>query len=449
MFAMSLRVGLVSLGCTKNQVDAERMLYKIRESGYQLVSDAALADIAIINTCGFIESAKQEAIETIFEFAALKSEGRIKKIVITGCLAERYRQEVAELIPEADAVVGIGCNEDIVSVLGKIISEDSAEAVQLYGEKEKLPLTGGRVQTTLSFTSYLKIAEGCDNCCSYCAIPSIRGKFRSVPMEELLAEARELVLGGVRELILIAQDTTRYGIDLYGEYKLPELLKKLCEIEELKWIRVLYCYPERVTDELLDVMATEEKIVKYMDLPIQHCDGEILKKMNRRGDEASLRELIKKIREKIPNIILRTTLITGFPGETEEQFTRLAEFVEDMKFDRLGCFAFSAEEGTPAAEMEGQLDEDVKERRAEVIMDQQMMIAVKKNKALVGETIEIVTEGFDRYGDCYFGRSAADAPEIDGKIFFTSAGKRQVPGKFVKVKITDMLDYDLIGELEE
>lgn len=446
MLNMSVRVGLVSLGCTKNQVDAERMLYKIREAGYQLVSDAALADIAIINTCGFIESAKQEAIETIFEFAALKNEGRIKKIVITGCLAERYREEVAELIPEADAVVGIGSNEDIVSILGKIMT---GEAVQSYGKKERLALTGGRVQTTLSFTSYLKIAEGCDNCCSYCAIPSIRGRFRSVPMEELVKEAEEMVRNGVRELIVIAQDTTRYGIDLYGEYKLPELLKKLCEIEELKWIRVLYCYPERVTDELLDVMANEEKIVKYMDLPIQHCDGEILKKMNRKGDEASLRALIKKIREKVPGITLRTTLITGFPGETEEQFGRLAEFVNDMKFDRLGCFAFSPEEGTPAHDMDGQLDEDVKERRAEVIMDQQMIIAVKKNKALVGETIEIVIEGFDRYGDCYFGRSAADAPEIDGKIFFTSGGKRQVPGKFVKVKITDMLDYDLIGELEE
>lgn len=446
MLNMSVRVGLVSLGCTKNQVDAERMLYKIREAGYQLVSDAALADIAIINTCGFIESAKQEAIETIFEFAALKNEGRIKKIVITGCLAERYREEVAELIPEADAVVGIGSNEDIVSILGKIMT---GEAVQSYGKKERLALTGGRVQTTLSFTSYLKIAEGCDNCCSYCAIPSIRGRFRSVPMEELVKEAEEMVRNGVRELIVIAQDTTRYGIDLYGEYKLPELLKKLCEIEELKWIRVLYCYPERVTDELLDVMANEEKIVKYMDLPIQHCDGEILKKMNRRGDETSLRALIKKIREKVPGITLRTTLITGFPGETEEQFGRLAEFVNDIKFDRLGCFAFSPEEGTPAHDMDGQLDEDVKERRAEVIMDQQMIIAVKKNKALVGETIEIVIEGFDRYGDCYFGRSAADAPEIDGKIFFTSGGKRQVPGKFVKVKITDMLDYDLIGELEE
>lgn len=446
---MSLRVGLVSLGCTKNQVDAERMLCKIRKAGYQLVSDAALADIAVINTCGFIESAKQEAIETIFEFVALKNEGRIKKIVITGCLAERYRQEVAELIPEADAIVGIGCNEDIVSILGKIMTEETSEPVQAYGEKENLALTGERIQTTLSFFSYLKIAEGCDNCCSYCAIPSIRGRFRSVPMEDLLDEANRLVHNGVRELILIAQDTTRYGIDLYGEYKLPELLKKLCGIEQLKWIRVLYCYPERVTDELLDVMASEDKIVKYMDIPIQHCDGEILKKMNRRGDEASLRALIEKIRSRIPGITLRTTLITGFPGETEEQFGRLAEFVKDMKFDRLGCFAFSPEEGTPAAEMEGQLDEDVKERRAEVIMEQQMLIVVKKNNSLVGETIEIVTEGFDRYGDCYFGRSAADAPEIDGKIFFTSGGKRQVIGKFVKVKITDMLDYDLIGELED
>lgn len=441
---MSVRVGMVSLGCAKNQVDAERMLYKIKEAGYQLVSDAALADIAIINTCGFIESAKTEAIDTIMEFAALKNEGRIKKIVITGCLAERYREEAAALIPEADAVVGIGCNEDIVSVLERVMSD---ERVQAYGDKEKLSLTGDRVQTTLSFYSYLKIAEGCDNRCSYCAIPYIRGKFRSVPMEELTTEAKRLAMGGVRELIVVAQDTTRYGIDLYGEYRLPKLLTELCGIEQLKWIRVLYCYPERVTDELLDVMAREEKIVKYMDLPIQHCDGEILSRMNRRGDEQSLRQLIEKIRTKIPDITLRTTLITGFPGETEEQFERLAEFVKDVKFDRLGCFPYSAEEGTPAADMDGQLEDDVKQRRADIIMDQQMLINVKKNNALVGKTIEIVTEGYDRYGECYFGRSAADAPEIDGKIFFTAHGKRPIPGKFVKVKITDMLDYDLIGEI--
>lgn len=443
---MAVRVGMVSLGCTKNQVDAERMLYSIREAGYQLVGDAALADIAVINTCSFIESAKQEAIDTILEFAALKKEGRIKKIVITGCLAERYREEAAELIPEADAVVGIGCNGDIVSILERIMAD---ERIQAYGDKEDLALTGDRVPTTLSFFSYLKIADGCDNCCSYCAIPSIRGRFRSVPLDELVEEAKRLVSNGVRELNVIAQDTTRYGEDLYGKYMLPELLTELCRIEQLRWIRVLYCYPERVTDELLDVMAREEKIVKYIDLPIQHCDGEILKRMNRRGDERSLRELIGKIRAKMPDVTLRTTLITGFPGETEEQFERLAEFVRDIKFDRLGCFAYSAEENTPAADMDGQLDEETKQRRADIIMEQQMLIAVKKNNELVGKTLEIVVEGFDRYGECYFGRSAADAPEIDGKIFFTSPDKRQIPGKFVKIKITDMLDYDLIGEIAD
>ena len=443
---MAVRVGMVSLGCTKNQVDAERLLYKIQKAGYELVDDAALSDIVIVNTCGFIESAKQEAIETIFEFVALKNEGRIKKIVITGCLAERYREEVSELIPESDAVVGIGCNDDIVSVLEKIMADEHVEA---FADKEKLSMTGGRVLTTLSFTSYLKVAEGCDNCCSYCAIPLIRGKFRSVPMEVLVDEAKKLVSEGVRELNVIAQDTTRYGIDLYGKYMLPELLTELCRIDELKWIRVLYCYPERVTDELLDVMAREDKIVKYLDLPIQHCDGEILRKMNRKGDEKSLRELIGKIRAKVPGITLRTTLITGFPGETEEQFNRLAEFVNDMEFDRLGCFAYSAEEGTLAAEMDGQLEDDVKEHRAEIIMEQQMLIAEKKNNEFIGKTIEVVTEGFDRYGECWFGRSAADAPEIDGKIFFTAPDKKPYPGCFVKVRIDDVLDYDLIGEIDD
>lgn len=441
---MAVRVGMVSLGCSKNQIDAERMLYKIQKAGYQLIEDAALADIAIINTCGFIESAKQEAIETIFEFVALKNEGRIKKIVVTGCLSERYREEVSELIPESDAVVGIGCNEDIVSVLEKIME---GERVEAFDDKEKLSLTGGRVLTTLSFTSYLKIAEGCDNRCSYCAIPDIRGKFRSVPMENLLDEARKLASEGVRELNVIAQDTTRYGIDLYGKYMLPELLTELCKIEDLKWIRILYCYPERITDELLDVMAKEEKIVKYIDLPIQHCDDAILKAMHRQGTEASLREVIKKIRDKVEGIVIRTTLITGFPGETEEQFNRLAEFVNEMEFDRLGCFPYSEEEGTPAAEMDCQVDEEVREHRAEIIMEQQSVIAEKKNNALIGKTLEVVTEGFDRYGECWFGRSAADAPEIDGKIFFTAPDKKPFPGCFVKVRIDDVLDYDLIGEI--
>ena len=321
------------------------------------------------------------------------------------------------------------------------------ERVEAFDDKEKLSLTGGRVLTTLSFTSYLKIAEGCDNRCSYCAIPDIRGKFRSVPMENLLDEARKLVAEGVRELNVIAQDTTRYGIDLYGKYMLPELLTELCKIEELKWIRILYCYPERITDELLDVMAKEDKIVKYIDLPVQHCDDAILKAMHRQGTEASLREVIKKIRDKVEGVVIRTTLITGFPGETEEQFNRLAEFVNEMEFDRLGCFPYSEEEGTPAAEMDCQVDEEVREHRAEIIMEQQSVIAEKKNNALIGKTLEVVTEGFDRYGECWFGRSAADAPEIDGKIFFTAPDKKPFPGCFVKVRIDDVLDYDLIGEI--
>ncbi len=443
---MAVKVGMISLGCAKNQVDGELLMAKLKAAGYELVDDVAMADVAIVNTCGFIESAQKESIDEILELGLLKKEGRIKKLVATGCLAERFQGEMRKELPELDGVLGIGANEDPAKYLRDMLESGPIEA---FPEKEKLPLSGDRELTTPSWSAYLKIAEGCDNRCSYCAIPYIRGRFRSVPMDELIEEAKRLVSNGVRELNVIAQDTTRYGTDLYGKLMLPELLTELCKIEQLKWIRVLYCYPERVTDELLDVMAREEKIVKYMDLPIQHCDGEILKRMNRTGDEKTLRELIEKIRTKVPGITLRTTLITGFPGETEEQFGKLAEFVRDMKFDRLGCFAYSAEEKTPAADMDGQLDEDVKQRRADVIMEQQMIIAVKKNKELVGSTLEIVIEGFDRYGECYFGRSAADAPEIDGKIFFTSPDKRQIPGKFVKVKITDMLDYDLIGEIAD
>ena len=441
---MPIRVGMVSLGCSKNQVDAERMLYKINEKGYELVGDAALADVAIINTCGFIESAKQEAIETILEFAELKKEGRIKKIIITGCLAERYKDEVASEIPEADAVVGIGCNDRICDIIEKVLEGDHFTA---FDSKLNLGLTGGRIQTTLSFYSYLKIADGCSNCCSFCAIPSIRGRNRSVPMEQLFAEATELAVNGVRELILIAQDSTRYGEDIYGKPSLPELLEKLCTIPQLKWIRVLYCYPERISDELLDVMAREDKIVKYIDMPIQHCDADILKKMNRPGDEETLRALIKKIREKVPGIILRTTLITGFPTETVEQFDRLADFVRDMEFDRLGCFPYSAEEGTKAAKMDGQLDEETKQHRADIIMEQQMMIMGAKNQLLRDTVIETLVEGYDRYGECYFGRSAADAPEIDGKIFFNSKKRRLVRGMFVHVHINEVMDYDLIGDV--
>lgn len=442
---MPVKVGMVSLGCNKNQVDAERMLYKIKEAGYQLVADAALSDIVIVNTCGFIESAKQEAIETILEFGKLKEEGRIRKIIVTGCLAERYKEEVGELIPEADAVVGIGCNDNILNVIDRVLAN---ERPCTFGNKLDLPMTGGRIQTTLPFYSYLKVAEGCSNCCTYCAIPAIRGKFRSVPMEKLIEEAKKLADRGVKELNIIAQDSTRYGEDLYGECKLPELLTELCKIEKLKWIRILYCYPERLTDKLLDVIAKEDKIVKYIDLPIQHCCGDILKKMNRPGNEQELRALIEKIREKVPGVVLRTTLITGFPSETEKQFNQLADFVKDMRFDRLGCFAYSQEEGTKAAEMPDQIDEETKQRRADVIMEQQQIIMAQNNEKMIGKTIEVVTEGFDRYGECYFGRSAADAPDIDGKIFFRSPERKLTSGSFVKVNITETLDYDLIGEIE-
>ena len=440
---MPIKVGMVSLGCSKNQVDAERMLFKIKEAGYKLVEDAALSDVVIINTCGFIESAKAEAIETILEFAQLKKEGKIKKIIVTGCLAERYKNEVAEEIPEADAVIGIGCNGDICEVINKALAD---ERVIEFNDKETLSLEGERIISTLPFFAYLKVAEGCDNRCTYCAIPSIRGRFRSKPIEKVIEEAKSLAESGVRELNLIAQDTTRYGEDLYGELALPKLLRELCRIEKLKWIRILYCYPERVTDELLEVIAAEPKIVKYMDLPIQHVNADILKKMNRKGDEKSLRELIKKIRKAIPNIILRTTLITGFPTETDEQFTELAEFVKDIRFDRLGCFAYSAEDGTPAATMEGQIDEDIKQRRADHIMEMQMMISEKNNTKMLGKTVEAVVEGFDRYAECFFGRTSADAPDIDGKIFFKSKEKLSM-GQFVMVKIDDTMDYDLIGEV--
>lgn len=442
---MPVKIGMVSLGCNKNQVDAERMLYKIKEAGYQLVADAALSDIVIVNTCGFIESAKQEAIETILEFGKLKEEGRIKKIIVTGCLAERYKEEVAELLPEADAVIGLGCNDDILNVIDKVLANQRPLE---FANKLCLPMEGGRVQTTLPFYSYLKVAEGCSNCCTYCAIPAIRGKFRSVPMETLIKEAKGLAEHGVKELNIIAQDSTRYGEDLYGESKLPELLTELCRIDKLKWIRILYCYPERITDKLLDVIAKEDKIVKYIDVPIQHCCEDILKKMNREGNEEYLRALMTKIREKVPNVTIRTTLITGFPSETEEQFNQLADFVRDMRFDRLGCFPYSQEEGTKAAEMPDQLDEETKQRRADVIMEQQQIIMAQNNEKMIGKTIEVVTEGFDRYGECYFGRSAADAPDIDGKIFFRSPERKLTSGSFVKVNITETLDYDLIGEIE-
>ncbi|MBR6874248.1 MAG: 30S ribosomal protein S12 methylthiotransferase RimO [Ruminococcus sp.] len=439
---MSTRVGMVSLGCAKNQVDAERMLYKLREEGFEIVADAALAEVVIVNTCGFIEAAKQEAIDTILEFCTLKQEGRIKAVICTGCLAERYRDEVMKEIPELDAVVGIGSNSDIVQIIRSIYA--GSEPITSYGEKEMLDIEGGRIISTEPFYAYLKVAEGCDNCCTFCAIPMIRGRFRSRPMENVIEEAKWLASKGVTELVVIAQDTTRYGEDIYGEPKLAALLKELCKIEGIRWIRTLYAYPERITDELLEVIAEEEKLVKYLDIPIQHCCGEILKRMNRSGDRESLTALINKIRARIPGIVLRTTLLTGFPGETEEQFEELCEFVKEIKFERLGCFAYSAEEGTPAADFEDQVPIKVKEKRSEIIMEEQMFISDRFNETQLGKTLEVVTEGFDRYAECWYGRSAMDAPEIDGKVFFTCENKPRV-GEYVKVSIDDLMDYDLLG----
>lgn len=444
---MAIRVGMVSLGCPKNQVDAEKMMFSLRKYGFELIQDAALADVAIINTCGFIQSAKEEAIETMLEFIALKKEGRIKGVVCTGCLAERYKQDILDEMPELDAVVSLGKDAEIAQIVKDIMSGENGK--KLYaGDKCSLPLEGGRIISTQPFYAYLKIAEGCSNGCTYCAIPAIRGKFRSRTIENILEEARWLADNGVTELVVVAQDTTRYGEDIYGESRLPELLTELCKIEGFHWIRTLYLYPERITDKLIDTIAEQDKLVKYFDIPIQHCNADILKRMNRCGSRETLTELIGKIRARIPNVIIRTTLITGFPGETQEQFEELAEFANDMRFERLGCFAYSAEEGTPAAKFEGQLPDEEKERRSDVIMEQQMFINDVQNQEMIGKVVEVVTEGFDRYAECCFGRSAADAPEIDGKIFFSSERKLTV-GEYVKVKIDDTLDCDLLGTVCE
>lgn len=441
---MPVKIGMVSLGCSKNLVDSERMLYKIREHGYELVTDPAKSDVVVINTCGFIQSAKEEAIETVLELAKLREEGTIKKIIVTGCLVQRYKEEFeSEFKNDVDAVVGIGSDDDIVDIIDRVLADDH---VVEFKDKLALGLTGKRIISTLPFFTYLKIAEGCSNCCSYCAIPSIRGKYRSVPMEDVLEEASWLAGNGVTEINVVAQDSTRYGEDLYGKSRLPELLRELCCIDGIKWIRVLYCYPERITDELIDVIASEPKIVKYMDIPIQHSDEKILAAMGRGGSETELRALFKKLRERIEGLTIRTTLITGFPGETEEQFNSLAEFIKETEFDKLGCFPYSEEEGTKAALLPDQVDEEVRAHRAEIIMEQQQLISEQKNLRMVGKTVEAVVEGFDQWGECYFGRTQSDAPDIDGKIFFDSEEQLAV-GQFVKVLVTESLDYDLMGEV--
>ncbi|MBO5746482.1 MAG: 30S ribosomal protein S12 methylthiotransferase RimO [Clostridia bacterium] len=440
-----IKVGMVSLGCPKNRVDAEIMLKKLQDAGCEITPEEAEADVIIVNTCGFIEDAKAEAIENILEAANYKKDGKCKALIVTGCLAERYRDEIKEQLPEVDVTVGLAGNNDIVEIVQKAYEGSFSNR---YGKKEDLIIDGDRLLTTPPYTAYVKIAEGCDNCCTYCAIPKIRGRFRSRQMVDILFEIGNLVEQGVKEVILVAQDTTRYGEDIYGTPQLTVLLKNICKIEDLKWVRMLYTYPERISDELLDLMASEEKIVNYLDIPLQHCDGTVLKRMNRRGDRETLEALINKIRTKIPDITLRTTLITGFPGETEEQFESLCDFVKEMRFDRLGCFAYSEEEDTVAATYEDQIEQQTRVDRAEIIMNDQLLISSEKNTEKYGTVQEVLIEGYDDYIKCYFGRTRADAPEIDGKVFFTVT-EPQVIGTFVKVRINDSLEYDLLGEMEE
>ena len=439
---MSKKVAIVSLGCPKNQIDAEMMLKKLSDAGYTIVGEAMNADIVIVNTCGFIEDAKKEAIDSILEMADLKEDGCIEKILVTGCLAQRYGEDILKEFPEVNGVIGIGANGDIVDACEKLYSRFTYSS---FPCNEELPLEGERVLSTPPYTAYLKIAEGCSNCCSYCAIPSIRGKFRSREMDSIVSEAKTLAEGGVKELIVVAQDTTKYGEDLYGEYKLPELLGELNKIDGIEWIRLLYCYPDKVTDELITAIAESEKVCNYIDIPMQHVNGDVLKSMNRPGDRESLTALVEKLRERIPDIVIRTTFITGFPGETEEAFTELSEFVNEMKLDRVGCFAYSREEGTLAYDFPDQIETEVASQRAEIIMEQQFSIADNKLDEYIGKTLDVLVEGYDPYTDSYYGRTYMDAPEIDNMVVLTS-GYRIDDGDIVPVEIINKEEYTLIGE---
>lgn len=438
--AKGYKVGMISLGCPKNQVDGEALLAKLAAAGYQIVNEIENSDVMIVNTCGFIEDAKREAIDTILEVAQYKETGVISALVVTGCLAERYQDEILKEMPEVDAVIGIGANADIVKVCDKALCGIQTSN---YPNKCYLPIDDERILSTPSHWAYLKIAEGCDNRCSYCAIPGIRGKFRSRKIESVVDEAKSLVNRGVKEIILVAQDTTKYGQDLYGEYSLDKLLKELVKIDGLEWIRLFYCYPQRITDSLIEVIANEDKVCKYIDIPLQHSDTTVLKNMNRVGDGNDYRVLLDKMRKAIPDLALRTTFMVGFPGETDEQFENLCDFVKDMKFDKMGCFTFSPEEDTPAFDMDNQIDEDVKKRRQEVLMNAQYSITEASNKNRVGNVYKVIIDSFA--DGKYTGRSYMDSPEIDSGIIFTSNKKLNI-GDFVNVKITDFDGYDLIGE---
>ena len=439
-------IGFISLGCAKNQVDCERMMYRVQEAGHEVTMDPAGCDVVVINTCGFIESAKSEAIDNILQTAQLKDAGMVGKILVTGCLSQRYQHEILDQLPEVDGVLGTGSYHRIVPVVEALLAEDVE--VEIFDSIDEPELETGRVMTTPDYFAYIKVAEGCDNRCSYCVIPSLRGKFRSRTMDDVLYEARLLAASGVKELIVVAQDTSRYGTDLPGHKRLlPELLRQLCKIDGIHWVRVHYLYPDEIDDELIDVIAGEEKIVKYLDIPIQHCNDKILKLMNRRGNNAWLRELFIKLRTRIPGLVLRTSVITGLPGEGEEEFDELCQFLKEHHLERVGAFAFSPEEGTPAAEME-HVDFETAAQRAEMVEIIQSRIMDDYNEAMMGKVLEVLVDGFDEEAEQFFGRSYADSPDIDGRVWI-AADEPLSEGQFVKVQIDGAVDGDLSGFIVE
>ena len=442
-----MKVGFVSLVCPKNQLDTEVMLHEVASAGYEITPEDIEADVIIVNTCGFIESAKRESIEQILDVAWLKKNRTLKAIIVTGCLAERYRESILEEFPEVDAVLGVGSIHNIVESIEAVTvkkKKGSKKKYTSFEDKETVRLGGDRILTTPEYMAYLKIAEGCDNRCAYCAIPSIRGKFRSRPMEDIVEEAKQMEALGVKELCIVAQDITRYGMDLYGEYRLAELLHVITEATTIPWVRLLYCYPDKVTDKLIAEIRDNPRILKYMDLPIQHISDHMLRAMNRHGDGAMVREVIAKLRREIPDMVIRTTFIVGFPGETEEDFVELCEFVKEAKFEHAGVFTYSREEGTAAYDMPDQIDEQIKQDRMDILMREQLEINEARNQSMIGKTVTVLCEDYDPVGAIHFGRGVQDAPEIDGKIYFRS-DVRVAPGSFVQVKIREVMDYDLIG----
>lgn len=441
-----MKILFISLGCDKNLVDSEVMLGMLTGKGYEITDDENEVDVVVVNTCCFIGDAKEESIHNILEMAELRKAGDIKALIVTGCLAQRYKEEVQTEIPEVDAIIGTTAIDAIVETLEDVLAGQGHNHIE---DINRTPVYDkSRIVTTGGHYAYLKIAEGCDKRCSYCIIPKVRGNYRSIPMESLLAEARKLVEFGAKELILVAQETTLYGKDLYGEKSLPRLLHELCKIDGLYWIRILYCYPEEITDELIETIRTEEKVCHYLDIPIQHASDNILKRMGRRTNQAELRDMIARLRERIPDICLRTTLITGFPGETQEDHEELMAFVDEMEFDRLGVFTYSAEEDTPAAEFEDQIEEEIKKDRQAEIMELQQEIAFEKAENAVGRTVLAMIEGKLPDENAYAARTYMDAPNVDGLVFVQTS-RELMTGDFVKVKITGSYEYDLIGEIVE